>query len=908
MNETRIETCIETLIETPDDGMTPGSVGWKLARLKALQERGIRVPHLFCLTGAAYHRAVAPVADTIDSLVRDTDLDDWNQVCATSTRIREVIAETGLGPEVEQALEHRLATDFPDSPLLAVRASVIGAQGQGEDSAHNPFAGMSDSFLYVPPSGVKEAVLSCWASAFSPEGLLYRHRRRLPFSGLSVAVGVQRMVFGERSLVLFTCDPTSYARNTVISASWGIGEGVVQEKAPVDHYFVHSRTGNVESVVARKTTMVTLDRERGHGTVETAVPGARVDIPVLSDEEARSLAQLGRDIEKIFGEPQDIEATFTQDGLVHVVQSRPVTIEADRHRIWSSANVSESFPDTTTPMTYSVARRFYWLLNHDYLRRSGVPESDLHDLHETMTRLLGFLDNRIYHSINAFIKMLSAVPIFDSVRRDWERLVAELDTFYHHTSDRPTGLRARARRTARLVTGWARVARAHQTLPRDFKDFQKQWSELLQEVRTESIAGEHPLKLVADYRRTWRTAGQLWGITLVNYQFMVLFHKAVELAMDRWGIDEQDTLFSQLLCGGRQLKGAEIALSAVHLAEQVRADTALHDLFLTGRPHAIWDRLAAGKLPLQFTEGVHRHIERYGDRGIAELKLEKSNLRDTPWELIRLVQQYTASDLTVTAMEEVERATRLAGEALLHSKLPRARLRRAVLLALFDRLRTTLYYREAGRYMRSELFGYSKQIIRALGVELHRRDVLDDPQDVFFLDLDELFGFIDGTGSTRDLAGVAALRKRDLERSRALRPAREFATGDVVTTSVPQQEDVSSHAAQGVDGLRGLGSCPGKVRGYARVLSDPALDGEFPADSILITRETDPGWLYLMLASKGIVVERGSLLSHTAITGRKFGIPTIVGVPDATRKIPEGSLIEVDGSTGSVVILDEAPR
>ncbi|MEW1660311.1 PEP/pyruvate-binding domain-containing protein [Streptomyces sp. NPDC093707] len=898
----------DTLIETLDAGMTPDSVGWKFARLKTLHTHGIRVPELFCLTGTAYHQAVAPVADTLEALVRNTDLDDWDQVCATSARIREVITDTGLGTDVERALEHHLATDFPDNPLLAVRASVIGAQGQGEDSAQNPFAGMSDSFLYVPPSGVKAAVLNCWASAFSPEGLLYRHRQHLPFSGLLVAVGIQRMVFGERSLVLFTCDPTSYAHNTVISATWGIGEGVVQEKAPVDHYFVHSRTHTVESVIAHKTTMVTLDADRGHGTVETAVPSPRIDIPVLADREARSLARLGRDIEKIFGEPQDIEATFTEDGLVHVVQSRPVTIEADRHRIWSSANVSESFPDTTTPMTYSVARRFYWLLNHDYLRRSGVPESELHDLHETMTRLLGFLDNRIYHSINSFITMLSAVPMFDSVRRDWERLVAELDTFYHHTSHKPTGLRARSRRATRLITGWGRVARAYHTLPRDFKNFQTQWSELLQEVRTGATTNQHPLTLIADYRHTWRTAGKLWGITLVNYQFMVLFHKAVELAMDRWGIDEQETLFSQLLCGGRQLKGAEIALSAVRLAEQVRADAGLHDLFLADQPRTIWNHLDAGKLPHHFTDEVHRHIERYGDRGIAELKLEKSNLRDTPWELIQLIQQYAASDLTVADMEEVERGTRLAGEALLHTKLPRARLRRALLLGLFDRLRTTLYYREAGRYMRSELFGYSKQVIRALGTELHRRDVLSDPEDVFFLDLDELFGFIDGTGTTRDLAGLAALRKRDLKKSQALRPVREFATGDVVATSVPQQQDLSPHDTESTDELRGLGSCPGKVRGYARILSDPALDGQFPADSILITRETDPGWLYLMLASKGIVVERGSLLSHTAITGRKFGIPTIVGVPEATRKIPEGSLIEVDGGTGTVVILDQAPR
>ena len=76
---------------------------------------------------------------------------------------------------------------------------------------------------------------------------------------------------------------------------------------------------------------------------------------------------------------------------------------------------------------------------------------------------------------------------------------------------------------------------------------------------------------------------------------------------------------------------------------------------------------------------------------------------------------------------------------------------------------------------------------------------------------------------------------------------------------------------------------------------------------ILIARETDPGWLFLMLASKGMVVERGSMLSHTAITGRKFGIPTIVALPGATTRIPDGATIEIDGSTGIVTVL-EAPR
>jgi pyruvate,water dikinase len=73
-------------------------------------------------------------------------------------------------------------------------------------------------------------------------------------------------------------------------------------------------------------------------------------------------------------------------------------------------------------------------------------------------------------------------------------------------------------------------------------------------------------------------------------------------------------------------------------------------------------------------------------------------------------------------------------------------------------------------------------------------------------------------------------------------------------------------------------------------------DGRF----ILVAKSTDPGWVFLIVASQGIVVERGSVLSHTAIIGRELGIPTIVGVKDATRLIPDGASLFMDGSTGEV--------
>jgi pyruvate,water dikinase len=104
--------------------------------------------------------------------------------------------------------------------------------------------------------------------------------------------------------------------------------------------------------------------------------------------------------------------------------------------------------------------------------------------------------------------------------------------------------------------------------------------------------------------------------------------------------------------------------------------------------------------------------------------------------------------------------------------------------------------------------------------------------------------------------------------------------------------------------LGGQGVSPGIIEGTALVLEQPetALDASIK-DFILVTRNTDPAWVFIMSRSLGLISEKGSLLSHTAIIGRELGIPTLVGVKNATQKIPNGAKIRIDGTLGTVEIL-----
>jgi pyruvate,water dikinase len=103
---------------------------------------------------------------------------------------------------------------------------------------------------------------------------------------------------------------------------------------------------------------------------------------------------------------------------------------------------------------------------------------------------------------------------------------------------------------------------------------------------------------------------------------------------------------------------------------------------------------------------------------------------------------------------------------------------------------------------------------------------------------------------------------------------------------------------------KGIGCCPGVVRGKVRVITDPR-NARLEQGEILVAERTDPGWIMLFPAAKGVLVERGSLLSHSAIVAREMRIPAIVSVPGITSWLKNGDIVEFDGSTGVIRRISE---
>ncbi|KAG0003578.1 hypothetical protein BGZ65_001561, partial [Modicella reniformis] len=309
-------------------------------------------------------------------------------------------------------------------------------------------------------------------------------------------------------------------------------------------------------------------------------------------------------------------------------------------------------------------------------------------------------------------------------------------------------------------------------------------------------------------------------------------------------------------------------------------------------------------------------LDSYGFRCINELKLEEKDLNDDPAFVIEAISGYIRTKAyEVEDLDTREQQIRAAAEELVHRKLKGTQLK--IFLWLLRNTRRVVKHRENLRFARSKVFGVMRRIFRGMGCQLVQLGALDTEQDVFFLTTDELMSYVDGRAVSRDLKALTKLRKSEFEGylADANAPPERFVTRGAAGVYMwyphiladldllKESEDLNGPPEPGV--LKGVSCCPGVVEGVVRVVKDISETKDLN-NEILVTARTDPGWVPLYPMCSGLLIERGSLLSHSAVVARELGLPTIVGISGGLMKrLKTGMRIKMDAGKGKVYILDE---
>ena len=217
--------------------------------------------------------------------------------------------------------------------------------------------------------------------------------------------------------------------------------------------------------------------------------------------------------------------------------------------------------------------------------------------------------------------------------------------------------------------------------------------------------------------------------------------------------------------------------------------------------------------------------------------------------------------------------------------------------------------REETRFKRTLIFGLARRVFKEFGERLRSQDRLGNADEVFYLTVDEIFGYFRNKGEQEfSFSKVVQTRKRLNEVWKNIDLPRR------ITTDLTPEEYDKDLLAAGGEGLR-LKSNKVKVLGQLAslgnfgsvVIAESLVVVDFDpnkdyTDKILVTKQTDPGWTIIFPSLRGLVVERGGALSHAAIVAREFGIPCIINATGATKLIPNETEIKMNLKQGAVTL------
>jgi pyruvate,water dikinase len=295
-------------------------VGGKSAHLADLSRSGFPVPPGFAVTTGAFE---AVVGNHVDALLAELDPDDMTTIEAKAEHVRTVVEGLDVPGSISAAVAEgyaRLAGELGlEEPPVAVRSSAVA-----EDSAEASFAGMQSTYLSLRGAGeVLAGIRRCWASYFNAEALAYRARHG---SAAGMSVAVQYMVDARVAGVMFTVNPvTGDPSSIAIDASYGLGVSVAEGEVTPDSYLVSKVTRELLRIDLGTKELEIVARSAG-GVLRREVELERRSRPCLEPEEITRLVELGRDVERHYGRPQDVEWAIDRlVGEVFLLQARPVT-------------------------------------------------------------------------------------------------------------------------------------------------------------------------------------------------------------------------------------------------------------------------------------------------------------------------------------------------------------------------------------------------------------------------------------------------------------------------------------------------------------------------------------------------------------------------------------------------------
>lgn len=670
------------------------------------------------------------------------------------------------------------------------------------------------------------------------------------YRGAEGSVIVQEFIPSDRAGVIFTNRGDGCM---VINAAPGLCKVVVEGKA-CDEYVVSPKRKLMKKTIAGEKECL-LFSSNG------LTPKTAYNTETLTPKELNMVCRMAQRVESFFGGPQDIEWCILGKKLF-VLQSRPITRPLVEHReanLYDSANIAESYSGIVLPLTLSFASHIYKIVYQNLLIASGLSRAKVRKFPHIFNNMVASFYGRMYYNMNSWYLMMAFMPGY---KRNKENLEEMITSNIREEMARGVGV------SVWLAVGYPFIL-IYKLLvfKRTIRNFIASVKDRLEYHRSASLSEWELEQCRAEYRKLSEQLLERWHIPVEN-DFLVMTY----LGILNKRLPE-DTLKELIHFGNISSQQVD---SLVKLSEAFLANDSLREA-ITIRDVNLFDA-ELNRTP-DYKRMLDEYFETYGGRFANELKLESADISEDHSKLMAILQLYSQYESHGGSVREKStlKPDRFTAWAL-------------------KRFKKYAAQRETLRLLRSNCFGVVRQIFNRMGSILHGMDIVEEPNDIYYLELHEVleadFGAQPDYWSRR-----VNQRKSEYNHFRTIQPRPWF-----ILTPGQEAPIVNENGNMGAKIIQARPCTPGVLEGRAKVFREFYLPQTINFD-ILVARHTDPGWTPLIGLSKGLIIEHGGILSHAAIVSRELGIPTVIGAENATLIIRDGDRVGIDGRTGVVDIL-----
>ena len=916
-------------------------VGGKAWHLSTMLRNGFPVISGFVVTNAAFQKFLDfnQLRTPIATLVEQINLQDTGSLRNVSASIRKLVEGARLPDDLGTALLQSWRQQLPGK-MLIVRSSAVG-----EDSQQASFAGQLDSILNVQSEGeLASALLACWASYWSDRSLFYQHGRGITLDGMGVLI--QEQAKSAVSGVMFTVSPDAAdsiesANRVTVEFCRGLGAALV--------------SGEINP------GRLSVARDDCSDVQLTSSGDELADAIMQKPAVVAALTEWGLKSESLFGGPQDMEWTIDEDGRLFVLQSRGITVPPaaagrisgaasntvsitvpnaestnaegqqffGRMVLWSNANVNENFPDPICPLLYSVASTGYYHYFRNLGKAIGLSRDRIDAMERSLRQIIGVHGARMYYNLTNIHACLRMAP-------RGERLTELFNNFVGAdriaaTPDHPDWQKSSRGRVGQLFE-LCRIATTvvwrALWLTKGVEDFEATVDQFAEATTADAFQNASLADLLIHVHRFIDIRSHRWVKASLADAAAMLSYGLLKRTLNKEFPDEDlASLHNTLLKGLPDLASNRPVVGLWRLSREIQGNSDLYQFVQQHDGSQIWNALQQRSEFSQFRNSFQRFLDECGFRCSGELMLTVPSFQENPAALIEILKAYLnlKGDSPAERLLEQERH-RIDQTAQLMTTLSKRSWFRFLpwpTKALKTRLllkwtQASIALRERARLKQALLYSRFRQVVLAIGRRLAATGLLTEPDDIFFLTHAEIVDLLSGGSMFPQVAAeLIRLRKHAHQRMSKLHQPDTFElpegasfetladvagcvddrTGDLAGTS--QVSGVSDSQ------LTGIGACGGSVTARAAVLQDVSEFSLLSQGDILVTRQTDPGWGPLFFLIRGLVIERGGMLSHGAILAREYGIPTVVGVLNATQRIKHGQTLTVNGDRGLVELAND---